>query len=236
MSAPSTARLEANRANAQLSTGPTSPNGKRSSSLNATRHGLTGRVVVLPCEDMKVYEAFSQELLASLDPKTPLERELAKTVVDQQWRLNRIRSLEDGMLALGDAAAETRADHPAVDSALSAAQAFLQNSKAFVNLTIYEQRIHRILEKALAQLKQLQKEREIREESDFKQAIVLHRLGEKLKKPFDPQADGFVFSTQQVATASDLRQRIETAFRYDRNRPIEPLPGIRRGFNPLVQD
>jgi len=100
---------------------------------------------------MKVYEAFSVELMTSLDPKTPLERELAKTVVDQQWRLNRIRSSEDGMLALSDAALETGANHPAVDSTLAAAQAFLQNSKAFVNLTIYEQRIHRIMEKALAQ-------------------------------------------------------------------------------------
>src|SRR5215472_18448845 len=108
--ASSTARLEANQANAQLSTGPTTPNGKSRSSLNATRHGLTGRVVVLPSEDMKVYEVFSQELMTSLDPKTPLERELAKTVVDQQWRLNRIRSIEDGMLALTD---ETGTNHPA---------------------------------------------------------------------------------------------------------------------------
>jgi len=104
---------------------------------------------------MKVYEAFSQELMTSLDPKTPLERELAKTVVDQQWRLNRVRSIEDGMLALVDSktpGSPTGANHPAVDSALAAAQAFLQNSKAFVNLTIYEQRIHRILEKSLAEL------------------------------------------------------------------------------------
>src|SRR5215469_15043332 len=109
--ASSTARLEANQANAQLSTGPTSPNGKSRSSLNATRHGFTGRVVVLPSEDMKVYEAFSAELMSSLDPKTPLERELAKTVVDQQWRLNRVRSIEDGMLALGDAAPVTGDNH-----------------------------------------------------------------------------------------------------------------------------
>jgi hypothetical protein len=33
-------------------TGPKTPEGKRRASLNALRHGLTGRVIVLPSEDM----------------------------------------------------------------------------------------------------------------------------------------------------------------------------------------
>ena len=36
-------QLTANRANAQKSTGPRSPEGKRASSLNACRHNLTGQ-------------------------------------------------------------------------------------------------------------------------------------------------------------------------------------------------
>src|SRR5215469_7359335 len=209
MSASSTARLEANRANAQLSTGPTSTDGKSHSSLNATRHGLTGRVVVLPEEDMKVYEAFSAELMTSLDPQTPLEREHAKTVVDQQWRLNRIRSIEDGMLALSDS--DTGTNHPAVDATLAAAQAFLQNSKAFVNLTIYEQRIHRIMEKALSQLQQLQYERKERERMELDRAVSLHRQAEQQGKPYDPQADGFVFSKEEIAAEWKRRKRNQSA-------------------------
>jgi hypothetical protein len=205
MSAPSAAQLAANQANAQLSSGPTSQDGKRRSSLNATRHGLTGRVIVLPSEDLKVYEAFSQELRASLDPKTPLERELAQTVIDQQWRLNRVRTIEDGMLTLSES--EIGADHPAVDSALAAAQAFLENSKAFVNLTIYEQRIHRIMEKALAQLKQLQAERKALEQAQMEEALKLQMLHKEEGLPYDPQTDGFVFSSAQLEREAARRER-----------------------------
>ncbi|MBV9938821.1 MAG: hypothetical protein JO150_09975 [Acidobacteriaceae bacterium] len=39
-------RLAANRANAQWSTGPQTPEGKAKSSLNAVKTGLTGRTVL----------------------------------------------------------------------------------------------------------------------------------------------------------------------------------------------
>src|SRR5882757_3801626 len=48
---PSEACLEANRANAQLSTGPRSENGKAKSSLNAVKTALTGSTVLLPADD-----------------------------------------------------------------------------------------------------------------------------------------------------------------------------------------
>ncbi len=41
-------RAQINIANAQHSTGPKTPEGKKKSSLNALRHGLTGQIVVMP--------------------------------------------------------------------------------------------------------------------------------------------------------------------------------------------
>jgi hypothetical protein len=64
--------------------------GRARSSMNALRHGLTARVVVLPSEDMDAYNAFSKELVDCLDPQTPVERQFAQTVADNQWRINRI--------------------------------------------------------------------------------------------------------------------------------------------------
>src|SRR6185312_5081192 len=49
-SAPSEARLRANRLNAQNSSGPKSVEGKKRSSLNATRHGILSQTVHFPEE------------------------------------------------------------------------------------------------------------------------------------------------------------------------------------------
>src|ERR1700682_6125289 len=98
---PSPAQYAANRLNSIKSSGPASPKGRVRSSLNALRHGLTARVVVLPSEDMAAYHAFSTEIVDSLDAQTPVERQFAQTIADNQWRINRIRSIEDGMLGMG---------------------------------------------------------------------------------------------------------------------------------------
>src|SRR5580698_6473069 len=102
MSKPSQTQIEANRRNAKHGHGPNTTRGKVRSSHNALRHGLTGRIVVLPTEDMEVYKSFSKELVDSLNPETPMERQFAQTVADTQWRLNRARSFEDGMIAMGN--------------------------------------------------------------------------------------------------------------------------------------
>src|ERR1700685_3491338 len=115
---PSADQNAANSLNAEKSTGPTSPQGKATSSMNALRHGLTARVVVLPSEDMAAYKQFSQEIVDSLDAQTPVERQFAQTVADNQWRINRIRSIEDAMLVMFHDEASDSSDP------MSAARAF----------------------------------------------------------------------------------------------------------------
>src|ERR1700682_5879545 len=158
---PSPAQYAANRLNAAKSTGPASPKGKVRSTLNALRHGLTARVVVLPSEDMAAYQAFSREIVDSLDPQTRVERQFAQTVADNQWRINRIRSIEDGMLAdahFGNGG-DFYAGHADLHSTLTAPRTFREHSQEFVNLSIYEQRLQRSMREALRQLKELQAER-----------------------------------------------------------------------------
>jgi hypothetical protein len=161
---------------------------------------------------MAKFQEFSQKLIHSLDPRTPMEEALAQTVADQQWRLNRVRAAEDGMLA-SSYAAVTSADpeHPEVDAALAAGRAFLENSKTFLNLTVYEQRIHRIMEKALEQLRRLQAERQAREQAQLEEAIKLENLAQLEKESFDPQQNGFVYSKSQIETECTRHKRLREA-------------------------
>src|ERR1700744_3611114 len=128
--------------NTNQSTGPRTQEGKQRSALNALRHGLTGRTVVMPYEDMDAYHIFCKRLFQTLAPETPLEEQYAQTYCDTQWRLNRARSLGDSMLAPGPSAAagEIETEHPQVHAALTAARVFRDDNKSFLNLSLYEQR------------------------------------------------------------------------------------------------
>src|ERR1700749_2095320 len=143
------------------STGPRTEEGKKRSAVNPMRHGLTGRTVVMPNEDMEAYKTFCDELFSDLAPETALERVCAQTFCDTQWRLNRARSIEDSMLSLGhfEAAGEIEAGHPQIHAALTAARVFRDDSKSFVNLSLYEQRLQRTLKESLRQLQELQAKR-----------------------------------------------------------------------------
>ena len=192
--------------------GPT-PRGRARSSLNALRHGLTARVVVLPSEDMDAYNAFSKEIVDCLDPQTPVERQFAQTVADNQWRINRIRSIEDGMLGMGHFEAAGNFDCPTAEihSAMTAARAFRDGSKAFVNLSIYEQRLHRSMKEALRQLKELQAERRERRKTEMDDAIRLRKAETMKGLPYDPAPDNFVYASAEIEREQHRRERLHLA-------------------------
>ena len=116
-------QLAANRKNAAQSTGPRTPEGKKRSSLNALRHGLTGQVVVMPNEDLKTYLDFIQRYVKDLSPVTEQEKQLAQDMANSQWRLNRSASIENGIYAVGHHDFENAidVDHPEIHAALTAA-------------------------------------------------------------------------------------------------------------------
>jgi hypothetical protein len=211
---PSPAQYAANRLNAEKSHGPTSPQGKARSSMNALRHGLTARTVVLPTEDMDAYTQFSKEIADSLHPQTPVERQFAQTVADNQWRINRIRSIEDGMLGMGHFEAAGDFDCPStlIHSAMTAARAFRDDSKSFVNLSIYEQRLHRSMKEALRQLRELQTERREREKAEMDDAIRLLKTQQMKGLPSEPGAAadeiGAVHASPEIIAESARRDHL----------------------------
>src|SRR4051794_20930126 len=81
----SQARIDANRRNAQLSTGPRTEEGKQRSRANALKHGLTGAGTVLPKHDAIEVErraaAFAEELNATGEVGSALARRAALSSV-----------------------------------------------------------------------------------------------------------------------------------------------------------
>jgi len=203
-------RIEANRRNAQQSTGPRTETGKKISSLNALRHGLTSRIVVLPTEDLAAYQTFSAEFLVDLAPETFTERQFAQTIIDTQWRLNRVRALEDGMLALGHYGRESQIDagHPEIHAALTAAAVFRDHSQAFVNLSMHEQRLYRILTAASKSLEDMKAQRIAARQADLDSAVAMYNFNKMEGVPYQPPTAGFVFKPEEIETECRRHRRL----------------------------
>jgi hypothetical protein len=93
-------QIEANRRNAQKSTGPKTERGKQRASQNAVRHGLTAETVIKLIEDKDDYRAFEMAVTADYDAESAVERELVLQLASLLWRLRRAISIETGLLQI----------------------------------------------------------------------------------------------------------------------------------------
>jgi hypothetical protein len=219
----SDARLAANRANAQHSTGPTTPEGKATVSLNAIKTGLTGRTVLLPTDDAAPYKALLVEYEKLLQPVGVEERALVQSIVDCRWRLDRIPGLEMALLVLirNEWIARDTKYNNSARAILTEMEIRRKHEKEFRNLQIQEGRLARRREKEMAELLRLQKERKAQEAEALAKAAEACLLAKHRNQPFDLAALGFEFSNQQfesyLATLSAarkqelLRQALEAA-------------------------
>ena len=190
----SPAQLAANRANAELSTGPKTCAGKANSCLNAVKTGLTGRTVLLPTDDAAEYERHVRAYFDELQPVGPRETDLAQSIAETAWRLKRIPGLESAIYAQGYIDfADTFKDHaPALRPRLIELHTFLAYEKQLRNLQLQDARLHRRLMQDTAELRALQQERK----SKTAQAA-------KPSAPVRLPENGFVFSTPHPVTAAN---------------------------------
>jgi hypothetical protein len=216
------AQRNANRANAQLSTGPRTEQGKAKSSLNAVdeaavlsepkiqaRPGLTGRTVLLPTEDAEAYQQHIARYCEQYKPEGDQEKQLTQSLADTQWRLNRIPVLEQGIYALGhrEFAPEFENEDPSLRKSLIETKTFLTYQRQLNNLSIQESRLRRQYEKDLAELTKLQQGRATRKRSQLNTLVSLYRDAERARLHFDPQELGFEFTAAEVKAYFDHCQK-----------------------------
>jgi hypothetical protein len=177
----SPAQLAANRANAQLSSGPSSPEGKLKVSHNALKTGLTDRTILLPSDDVAAYQSLVALINQKFNPANDLEKHLTQSIADTEWRLLRIPSLEAGLYALGRM--ELAADCP--DESVLEALIFRTYQKDLRNLALQERRLRNQLKEDTAELRRLQQERQESQTAAPKEEAA----------PAKPVPNGFEFST-----------------------------------------
>lgn len=198
--AASPARLSANRANSQLSTGPKTDEGKRASSKNALKTALTGRTVLLASDDAEQYAARLTEYDNLYEPTGIRETEIVQALCDAWWRLDRIPGIIQALYVKGAAElTEKVADYPReARASMLRMETYLAYERQFRNLEIQEQRLHRHAQKLKEELKQIQKERWDREADALARAGMLYLAAQKDHKPFDPASFGFEFSATEI--------------------------------------
>jgi hypothetical protein len=93
-------QIEANRRNAQKSTGPITQEGKLQSRCNTVRHGLTAETVIGALEDAEDYKAFEAGIIGDYDAQSAVERELVLRLASLLWRLRRATVIETGLFEI----------------------------------------------------------------------------------------------------------------------------------------
>ena len=144
----------ANRANAKLSTGPRTPEGKAASSRNALKHGIHANALIIPGEDPDTLTQLTADYHDQLKPKGELEIELVQVIVRSTWLQRRLALIETQVMNSRLAALEP-SDTPLGDM-------FIQDCegpRALDKIFRRQQTLQRDFFRALNELRRLQEQR-----------------------------------------------------------------------------
>src|ERR1700722_12607795 len=137
-----TAQIEANRSNAQKSTGPATEAGKQKSSQNATRHGFTGLALIVTPAEKEAYEAHVQSYMDHHKPADHMHRQIVQQYADLHWSLHQIFVQQSNTMSLMNAVSlqMQQAGDP-----MATAAAIAPIAKTLSTLNLYETRRRRAL-------------------------------------------------------------------------------------------
>jgi hypothetical protein len=164
------AQVQANRANAQKSTGPRTPEGKEKVAQNALKHGLLAKDAVVVGEDFDEFDLFRDQFRAELAPVTMAESLLVERIVGLFWRLQRAERFHTeafDMLYL-HCAADPQVKRRWPTSPPDQTDPFFgetvvkdfSETRSLERLLVYERRIENSLYRTMAELRQVQEQRQ----------------------------------------------------------------------------
>ena len=143
-------QIEANRRNAQKSTGPTSATGKAASSMNALKTGLHAKALLLPDEKLADLQLLIDEYYQSHHPSTPEARCLLDDLIRCEWILRRFDRVEAQMWPY------QQQDSYRVEEDYPLGKSASQNASTFSKLQYRADATRRARDRALKSLQQLE--------------------------------------------------------------------------------
>jgi hypothetical protein len=157
---------EANRQNAQQSTGPKTPEGKAAVRLNALTYGLRARNLILPNEDPEEYKQLWADLEAEWQPQNRTERMHLEQMSTSQWLLARFAKSERRIYVC--------------ETSVEKQLALLDR------VSTQRARLERSFTTAMRELKQLQKERQAQRQRQ-QTAPTAQAAAAPVSKPAEPK-------------------------------------------------
>jgi hypothetical protein len=171
------ARIEANRRNAAKSTGPRTSEGKARSSRNATRHGISLRMVILSTEDQKEFENLYADLRVDHQPEGATEDILVFKMAEAFFMSQRANALMAGLLVPNDQK---------------------DNSKQLSLMMRYFTSADRAFGRHLNDLRKLQKERSLEDVGFVSENEFDEVPGEPVETPVPPQNQEIQVENQEI--------------------------------------
>jgi hypothetical protein len=145
-------QIEANRLNAQKSTGPRSVEGKAATSQNALKSGIDAESLIIRGEKQEDLETLTAEYLARFNPRTPEERHYVDSLIRDDWQLRRLAKADTQIWDHTMKATFKLADNAPLG------HAFERADKTFIRLQRRIDATHRSYNTALRELQRLQAE------------------------------------------------------------------------------
>jgi hypothetical protein len=140
----------ANRANAQSSTGPSATHAQPASRYNAAKHGISAAHQIMFDETAEDLAELAAEYHKQYSPANPKERFLVDTLVNNEWRLRRLRRVE---AELWEHATNAFLTKNIEAPACSSGDAFATATPTFVHLQQVVNSCERTYHRALKELK-----------------------------------------------------------------------------------
>jgi hypothetical protein len=163
---PTQKQIAANRRNAQHSTGPCTAAGKSVSRFNALKHGINAKEQIMFGETEEDLLHLTAEYQEQYQPANPTERLLVDTLINNEWRLRRLRCTEAELWQseselvilrkLDEREAQDEDEEPREPVDVTAGETFTQGLKSFIHVQRVINHCERNLHRALKELQRLQ--------------------------------------------------------------------------------